>query len=168
MGLQPWESEFDDDEKSDDDTGIKCQFCKGDLAKTIGCTLSVFVHKGKEYERFKVGGAGDFFEGVDSGIEQHVVIAVLNTGIITTATVIVSIALCVVVNCLLADVKSCIKLSDYQMTENIDTVLVKMKRKRDTATEKESLMARLEEAKASKINEINVPIRGNKRSGHER
>lgn len=72
MNLEPWESEFDDEYDDRDDenaevTGFICPFCKGDITKVIGCTLSAFIYAGKEYERFKVGGAGDFFEGADDG-----------------------------------------------------------------------------------------------------
>ncbi|MCL2775012.1 MAG: hypothetical protein FWD71_16935 [Oscillospiraceae bacterium] len=65
MGLEPWENEFDDDDEDSEESGFICPFCKGDITKVIGCTLSVFIHEGKEYERFKVGGIGDFFEGAD-------------------------------------------------------------------------------------------------------
>jgi hypothetical protein len=73
MGLEPWENEFDDEEEWDgneenDGTtgGCVCPLCKSDMTKVAGCTLSVFMYKGREYERFKVGGAGDFFEGADA------------------------------------------------------------------------------------------------------
>jgi len=67
MGLEPWETEYDDDEESDEPTGTICPFCKSDITNSVGCTLSIFVHEGKEYERFKVGGAGDFFEDDGAG-----------------------------------------------------------------------------------------------------
>jgi len=69
MELEPWENPFDDDfdnDENDEATGFICPFCKGDITKVIGCTLSVFIHEGKEYERFKVGGVGDFYEGIDT------------------------------------------------------------------------------------------------------
>ena len=44
-----------------------CKFCNGDITKTIGCTLPVFLHKGNEYKRFIVGGSGDFFEDDSAG-----------------------------------------------------------------------------------------------------
>ena len=66
MGVEPWENPFDDDLEDDHETtGVVCPLCKGDITKIIGCTLSVFIYNGKEYERFKVGGEGDFFEGAD-------------------------------------------------------------------------------------------------------
>ena len=65
MGLEPWETLSDDDDENEEMTGFICPLCKGDITKVIGCTLSVFIHEGKEYERFKVGGEGDFFEGAD-------------------------------------------------------------------------------------------------------
>ena len=71
MGLEPWENEFDDefndDDENGDETRLTCTFCKCDITKTAGCTLSIFTHKGKEYERFKVGGKGDFFEDDETG-----------------------------------------------------------------------------------------------------
>jgi len=75
MGLEPWENEFDDafddefdeDEENGETTEPICPFCKRDITKADGCTLSVFTHKGKEYERFKVGGKGDFFEDDATG-----------------------------------------------------------------------------------------------------
>ena len=73
MGLEPWENEFgneyDDDEDDGEDTGFVCPLCSGDITKVIGCTLSKFICKNKEYERFKVGGAGDFFEDADADSE---------------------------------------------------------------------------------------------------
>jgi len=64
MGLEPWENIYDEDD--DEATGFICPLCKGDITKVIGCTLSIFMCNGKEYERFKVGGEGDFFEGADA------------------------------------------------------------------------------------------------------
>jgi len=70
MRFEPWEDDidedFNDDDENDEATGFICPFCKGDITKVIGCTLSIFVHEGKEYERFKVGGMGDFYEGIDT------------------------------------------------------------------------------------------------------
>jgi len=75
MGLEPWESIDniddnidDEDEDGDGAAGFVCAFCNNDITKVAGCTLSVFMYKGKEYERFKVGGAGDFFEDMDADI----------------------------------------------------------------------------------------------------
>ena len=69
MGLEPWESiddmDEDDDEENDQTEGFVCPFCKSDITTVNGCTLSKFMCKNKEYERYKVGGAGDFFEDTD-------------------------------------------------------------------------------------------------------
>jgi hypothetical protein len=43
--------------------GAKCRVCKGDMSKVNGCKPTVFIHNGKRYERVKVGGEGDFYEG---------------------------------------------------------------------------------------------------------
>jgi len=47
-------------------TGAICKTCKGDMSKVGGCKPSKFVCDGKEYARFKVGDAGDFYEDGDS------------------------------------------------------------------------------------------------------
>jgi hypothetical protein len=67
LGLNPWESIYD--EEHDGATGLICLFCKYDMTQAIGCTMSVFTHEGKEYERLKVGSVGDFFEGADVDTE---------------------------------------------------------------------------------------------------
>ena len=54
-------------EKSDGgNMGAKCKICKGDMSKVNGCKPSAFTYDGKKYERVKVGGVGDFYEGGDS------------------------------------------------------------------------------------------------------
>jgi len=65
MGLEPWQNDLDDN--IDEEIGMICEFCNGDITKTIGCTLPAFLHKGKEYKRFIVGGTGDFFEDDGAG-----------------------------------------------------------------------------------------------------
>jgi len=75
------EDEFDDDFDGDEDDdnldgdndsgddmkdeavmGAICKVCKRDMAKADGCRPSAFIHNGKQYERFKVGEPGDFYE----------------------------------------------------------------------------------------------------------
>ena len=43
--------------------GAICKDCKGDMLKVDGCIRLVIECEGKTYERIKVGGDGDFFEG---------------------------------------------------------------------------------------------------------
>ena len=47
------------------DTGTKCKVCKNDMNTADGCKPSVFTYDGKQYERIKVGDAGDMYEGDD-------------------------------------------------------------------------------------------------------
>jgi len=73
------DDEFDEDFDEDDDnldsendnsgaledeliTGAICKICGSDMTKADGCKPSVFIHDGKQYERFRVGEPGDFYE----------------------------------------------------------------------------------------------------------
>jgi len=52
-----------DDMKDEAVMGAICKICKCDMAKADGCKPSAFIYNGKQYERFKVGEPGDFYEG---------------------------------------------------------------------------------------------------------
>ena len=39
----------------------KCRFCKQDMLKSKGCTVSTIKHNGKTYNRIKMGEGEDFY-----------------------------------------------------------------------------------------------------------
>jgi len=55
---------YKNDATQQGEVGAKCKTCGGNMLKVDGCKPSVFICDGKQYERIKVGGAGDFFEDV--------------------------------------------------------------------------------------------------------
>ena len=43
--------------------GAICELCKRDMLKTDGCDNAALIVNSEKYDRIKVGGPGDFFEG---------------------------------------------------------------------------------------------------------
>ena len=42
--------------------GAICKVCNGNMLTANGCKPFEFIHENKQYSRFKVGDAGDFYE----------------------------------------------------------------------------------------------------------